>query len=80
MGRRSGTSASKEAVGAIFGELHALHFVPSVIARLTGYSDGYVRQVLDDRGLTQRWNDSGDVLLALPDLLADRCLRLRDKR
>lgn len=79
MGRRSGTSASKTDVARVFVRLHKEHISPAVIAKATGYSPGYVRQLLDREGCTERWTEAGDVLLSVsPDLAAD-CLKLRNK-
>jgi len=79
MGRRNGTSASKEYVAKVFVRLHKEHISPAVIADATGYSPGYVRQILDERGHKERWNDSGDVLLSIDADLAADCMNLRDK-
>jgi hypothetical protein len=79
MGRRSGTSASKDVVVAVFVRFHKLHFGPAIIADCTGYSPQYVRKMLDEEGHRERWHDSGDVLRCIDTDLATDAMCLRDK-
>jgi hypothetical protein len=79
MGRRNGTSASKEVVVKVFVRFHELHFGPGIIAACTGYSPQYVRKMLDEEGHRERWHDSGDVLRCIDPDLASLAIRMRDK-
>lgn len=64
---------------AVFAKFHKLHFGPGIIADCTGYSPQYVRKMLDEQGLKERWHDSGDVLRNIDADLASEAMRLRDK-
>lgn len=77
MGRRNGTSESKDVVTKIFERFHELHFGPAIIAECTGYSPQYVRKMLDENGHLERWHDSGDVLRCIDPKLAAEAMRLR---
>jgi len=80
MGRRSGmTAENKKFLISVFVKFHKLHFGPGIIAECTGYSPQYVRRILDDQGLKERWHDSGDVLRSIDATLAAEAMRLRDK-
>lgn len=78
MGRRSSSSAPKTMVSRVFVQLHKLRMGPTMIGKLTGYSDVYVGQVLNAEGVTERWGDLETVRASLPNDLAEDCALLRN--
>ena len=73
MGRRTAKAPQKIIVAAVFVRLHRMHLTPAVIAKLTGYSGTYVRQVLDAEGMRERWTEPTQVLASLPEDLQGQC-------